>query len=99
MFVVKKSEQPDFKFQLEGRKKVYSTPLLMNLPVSKIRRVREFVKSGASGEEATFGFLDFMGDIFGNDLIDSMKIEEVEYLYTAWKEASGITDDEEALGE
>ena len=100
MYTIAKEEAPTFDFQLPGEKKVHSVPLLTNLPVSKIKKMREFITAGDNAEDTTFDFLDFMGEIFGAELVDSLSLAQNEFLFQAWQQAStGSNDDGETLGE
>ena len=96
MFQMPKTEKKTFDFRLEGSKEIHSVPLLQNLPIAQIRKVRDFVKD-TDNEDDIFEMLDFLCEIFGEELIDGITVDEAAYLFKAWQEASGAT--EETLGE
>jgi hypothetical protein len=97
MFTITKQEVPTFDFRLEGQKKVHSVPLLSNLPLAKIRKIQEFVK-GDNKQDSAFEMIEFMRDIFGADVIDSLTMAQATYLFEAWQKAS-TANGEETLGE
>ena len=87
MFQMPKTEKKTFDFCLEGSKEIHSVPLLQNLPISKIRKIRSFVNDVQSDDDV-FEMLDFLCEIFGEELIDGMTVHEASYLFYCWQQTS-----------
>lgn len=86
MFVLKKPEIKTFDFKLEGSDKVYSIPLLSQLPLERIRQASNLKKDSND----SFDFINGIFEEHAKGLIETLNSEQYTMLIEGYFEASSI---------
>lgn len=98
VYKIEATEEKTFSFQPPRSKKVYSVPLLTNLPLSQLMKAQKYYKDIDGNDDfSVLEFFEFLSEIFepyAPGVIESLKVEEAAFLFKAYQEASedGTTD-------
>ncbi len=87
MYTIAKTKPKTFDFQIEGQKKVYSVPVLRELPLETVIKADE-LKDDASDLEA----LSYIKDIFDEyapGVVDKLSAEQFALLFKAYTAETG----------
>ena len=86
------AEEKTFSFQPPRSKKVYSVPLLTNLPLSQLLKAQKYYKDIDGDDDFNvLEFFEFLSEIFepyAPGVIETLKVEEAAFLFKAYQDAS-----------